>query len=143
MNIAQIEEKVKSLVQQVNHESFLFDLLDCYGKPKASITRLKMIGKGSYNLSKSDGEVLWKKQVFFKSTDSTQLLSVIDDMKDSEVVEKHQPRFIIAINASNLLAIDTRTEDTLDIPLSELNKKFDFFLPWAGMEKTQAQGEST
>jgi len=142
MNIAQIEEKVKSLVQQVNHESFLFDLLDCYGKPKASITRLKMVGKGSYNLSKSDDDVLWKKQVFFKSTDSTRLLSVIDDMKDSEVVEKHQPRFIIAINATHLLAIDTRTEDTLDIPLSELNKKFDFFLPWAGMEKTQVQGEN-
>lgn len=142
MNIAQIADKVKDLVQKINQEEFLFDLLDCYGKPKASITRLKMVGKGSYNLSKSDGEVLWKKQVYFKSTDSPQLLSVIDDMKNAEVVAKHQPRFIIAINESHLLAIDTRTEDTLDIPLAELGKKFEFFLPWAGMEKTQAQGEN-
>lgn len=142
MNIGQVEEKVKALVANVNHESFIYDLLDCYDKPKASITRLKIVGKGSYNLSKNDGEVLWKKQVYFKSTDSDKLLSVIDEMKDADVVEKHQPRFIIAINQTHLLAIDTKTEDTLDVALAELNKKFDFFLPWAGLEKAQAQSEN-
>lgn len=142
MNIGQVEEKVKALVANVNHESFIYDLLDCYDKPKASITRLKIVGKGSYNLSKSNGEVLWKKQVYFKSTNSDKLLSVIDEMKNADVVEKHQPRFIIAINQTHLLAIDTKTEDTLDVALAELNKKFDFFLPWAGLEKAQAQSEN-
>lgn len=142
MNIAQVEEKVKALVGNINQAEFLFNLLDCYGKPKASITRLKIVGKGSYNLSKKADEVLWKKQVFFKATNSDKLLSVIDEMKHADVVEKHQPRFIIAINATQLLAIDTKTQDTLDVPLAELNKKFDFFFPWAGLEKTQAQGEN-
>lgn len=142
MNIGQVEEKVKALVANVNHESFIYDLLDCYDKPKASITRLKIVGKGSYNLSKNDGEVLWKKQVYFKATNSDKLLSVIDEMKDADVVEKHQPRFIIAINQTHLLAIDTKTEDTLDVALAELNKKFDFFLPWAGKEKYQAAPEN-
>ncbi len=142
MNIGQVEEKVKALVANINHESFIYDLLDCYDKPKASITRLKIVGKGSYNLSKNDGEVLWKKQVYFKSTNSDKLLSVIDEMKDADVVGKHQPRFIIAINQTHLLAIDTKTEDTLDVALAELNKKFDFFLPWAGLEKAQAQSEN-
>lgn len=142
MNIAQVEEKVKALVGGINQAEFLYDLLECYGKPKASITRLKMVGKGSYNLSKIANEVLWKKQVYFKATDSDKLLTIIDEMKHADVVAKHSPRFIIAINATHLLAIDTKTEDTLDIPLAELNKKFDFFLPWAGLEKTQAQGEN-
>lgn len=142
MNIGQVEEKVKALVANVNQESFIYDLLDCYDKPKASITRLKIVGKGSYNLSKNDGEVLWKKQVYFKSTNSEKLLSVIDEMKHADVVEKHQPRFIIAINQTHLLAIDTKTEDTLDVALAELNKKFDFFLPWAGKEKYQAAPEN-
>ncbi|MHA6898013.1 class I SAM-dependent DNA methyltransferase [Ralstonia pseudosolanacearum] len=142
MNIAQVEEKVKALVGDINQAEFLYGLLECYGKPKASITRLRMEGKGSYNLSKNPDEVLWKKQVYFKTTDSDKLLTIIDEMKHAEVVAKHQPRFIIAINATHLLAIDTKTEDTLDIPLAELNKKFDFFLPWAGLEKTQAQGEN-
>ena len=142
MNIAQVEEKVKTLVGNIDQAEFLFNLLDCYGKPKASITRLKIVGKGSYNLSKNADEVLWKKQVYFKATDSDKLLSVIDEMKHADVVAKHQPRFIIAINHTQLLAIDTKTADTLDTPLAELNKKFDFFLPWAGLEKAQAQSEN-
>lgn len=142
MNISQIEEKVKALIENFEPTEFLFNLLECYGKPKASITRLKMVGKGSYNLSKNSDEILWKKQVFFKSTNSDQLLSLIDEMKHADVVEKHQPRFIIAINQTHLLAIDTKTEDTLDVALTELNKKFDFFLPWAGLEKAQVQSEN-
>lgn len=142
MNISQVEEKVKALVGNIDQAEFLFNLLDCYGKPKASITRLKIAGKGSYNLSKQVDEVLWKKQVYFKATESDQLLSVIDEMKHAEAVTKHQPRFIIAINDTHLLAIDTKTQDTLDIPIAELNKKFDFFLPWAGLEKAQAQSEN-
>lgn len=142
MNISQVEEKVKALVGNIDQAEFLFNLLDCYGKPKASITRLKMTGKGGYNLSKQADEVLWKKQVYFKATESDQLLSVIDEMKHAESVTKHQPRFIIAINSTHLLAIDTKTQDTLDIPIAELNKKFDFFLPWAGLEKAQAQSEN-
>lgn len=142
MNIAQVAEKVKALAGNIKQAEFLYDLLDCYGKPKASITRLRMEGKGSYNLSKNAGEVLWKKQVYYKATSSDKLLTVIDEMKHADVVAKHLPRFIIAINATHLLAIDTKEADTLDIPLAELNKKFDFFLPWAGMEKTQAQSEN-
>lgn len=142
MNIAQVEEKVKALAATADFTDFLYNLLDCYGKPKASITRLKIVGKGSYNLSKKADEVLWKKQVFFKATSSDKLLSIIDEMKHADVVEKHQPRFIVAINKIQLLAIDTKTQDTLDVPLAELNKKFDFFLPWAGLEKSQAQGEN-
>lgn len=142
MNIAQVEEKVRTLICDIDQAEFLFNLLDCYGKPKASITRLKIVGKGSYNLAKNAHEVLWKKQVYFKATDSDKLLSVIDEMKHADVVAKHQPRFIIAINDTQLLAIDTKTADTLDVPLAELNKKFDFFLPWAGLEKAQAQSEN-
>lgn len=142
MNISQVEEKVKILVGKIDQAEFLFNLLECYGKPKASITRLKIVGKGSYNLSKKPDEILWKKQVYFKATESDKLLSVIDEMKHADVVAKHQPRFIIAINGTQLLAIDTKTADTLDVPLAELNKKFDFFLPWAGLEKSQAQSEN-
>lgn len=142
MNISQIEEKVKALIENVDSKDFLFNLLECYGKPKASITRLKMVGKGSYNLSKSPDEILWKKQVFFKLTSSDKILSLIDEMKHADVVQMHKPRFIIAINSTHLLAIDNKTEDTLDVALAELNKKFDFFLPWAGLEKAQVQSEN-
>lgn len=142
MNIAQVEEKVKALVGDINQADFIYGLLECYDKPKAAITRLKQNGKGSYNLSKNANEVLWKRQVYFKITDSDKLLSVIDEMKNAEIVAKHQPRFIIAINATHLVAIDTKEADTLEVPLSELSKKVDFFLPWAGKEKYHATPEN-
>ncbi|HNI87833.1 MAG TPA: class I SAM-dependent DNA methyltransferase, partial [Leptospiraceae bacterium] len=41
-----------------------------------------------------------------------------------------------------LLALDRKTADTLDIPLIQITKHFDFFLPWAGMEKAQHQNEN-
>ncbi|WP_327158194.1 MULTISPECIES: class I SAM-dependent DNA methyltransferase [Pseudomonas fluorescens group] len=106
------------------------------------MTRLKMVGRGSYNLAKKEGEVLWKKQVYYKSTVSDKLLSTIDEMKHSESAKKHQPRFIIAVNDTQLVAIDTRTADTLDIQITQLKNRFDFFLPWANMEKAQFQPES-
>ncbi len=143
MNIALVEEKIRALVANFEQKSFIYDLLECYGKPKASITRLKMDGKGSYNLSKNDGEILWKKQVLFRSTNSDALLSIIDDIKHSDAVAKHQPRFVIVTNNSELLAIDTKTSDTLDVSIEELPTKFDFFLPWAGLEKYQTPPESS
>lgn len=142
MNITQIEENVKAIVKNFNPESFIFSLLEAYGKPKASITKLKIDGKGSYNLSKKDGEILWKKQLLYKEVDGDQLHIVIDGLRKAPEVEKHEPRFLIVANGNHLLAIDTKTSDTLDTPIAELNKKFDFFLPWAGLEKAQAQSEN-
>lgn len=142
MNIAQVNQRVKSLVENFNHESFIFDFLECYGKPKAALTRLRMVGKGSYNLSKNSGEVLWKKQVLYKFADTEKLLSVIDSVKLRDDVQKHQPRFVIVASKNDLLAIDTKTNDTLDISIEELPKKIEFFLPWTGKEKYQAPSES-
>ena len=41
-----------------------------------------------------------------------------------------------------ILATDTKTKDNLDISFNELGKNFDFFLPWAGLEKTRSKSES-
>ncbi len=139
MNIAQIEENVQKLLKPLNNETFIYDLLQAYGKPKASIGRLK---NGTYNLSKNKNEVLWKKQLFFVSTDNENLLSLIDDVRKNDPIIRHQPRFIVVTNFKTLLAVDTKTQDTLDIEIHKLGKNFDFFLPWAGMEKAQQKNEN-
>jgi len=63
MNITQIENNLQKLMNRFNKETFIYDLLLAYGLPKASITRLK---KGDLNLSKVEGEICWKKKVFFR-----------------------------------------------------------------------------
>jgi hypothetical protein len=139
MNIAQIEENVQSLIKDYSEDTFIFNLLEVYGKPKSSIARLQ---NGNYNLLNKQDEILWKKVVYFTATKSENLHSQIDEARKNKAIISHQPRFLIITDYKTLLAIDTKTDDTLDIAFSELGKNFDFFLPWAGMEKAQHKNEN-
>ncbi len=138
MNIEKLEANIQSLVANLSEQSFIYDLLLAYDQPKSSITRLQ---KGDYNLSKNQGEILWKKKLFFKEETDADLHGLIDKLKYDPAITRHQPRFIIVTDYQTLLAVDTRIDDTLDISVRELAKHFDFFLPWAGMEKSQIQSE--
>ena len=139
MNASQIEKNVIALVENFNKEEFVFDLLKAYGISKTSITRLK---KGDFNLSKIDGEVLYKSKMLFKEVESGTLLNTIDELtKDTDSL-KHNPRFVIVTDYKTLLAKDIRTGLALDTPILEIHKHFGFFLPWAGQEKYAQKNEN-
>jgi len=160
MSIAKIEEAVKDLFEDFSREDFIYQLLLAYGKPKASITRLQ---KGNLNLSKLEGEIVWKKNLLFRDIapyyrttqtksvsgvvseappKSPDLHSLIDQLWKSDQVAKHGLRFVVVTDYETLLAVDTKTSETLDIPIKDLPKFFDFFLPWAGHEKHRSHSES-
>lgn len=139
MNITQIEQNIKAIITNFNPESFIYDLLLAYGLPKTTIARLK---KGSSNLSKEVNEILLKKKLFFKVVSTDELYSATDTYKNQPNLIKHDPRFIIITDYQQILAIDTKTFETLDSKISELDKCFDFFLPWSGMEKATYRGEN-
>lgn len=139
MNIAQIENNLKILFNSFDEQSFIYELLLAYGQPRASIKRLQ---DGGLNLSKNDGEILWKKKLFFKVSTDSDLHELIDLLRVEDRITRHSPRFIIVTDYKNLLARDTKTNDTLDIEILELPRYFDFFLPLAGMEKAQHQSEN-
>jgi hypothetical protein len=136
MNITQIEKNLSKLIKDFNKDTFIYDLLLAYNLPKATVTRLQ---KGTANLSKVDGEVSLKKKLFFKEVYNEDLhLSITNLSKDI----KHNQRFVIVTDYKTLLAKDTKMNVTLDIQLKDLPKNYDFFLPWAGMEKAQLQNEN-
>lgn len=139
MNLTQIEVNLQQLISNFNRDTFIYDLLLAYGQPKASITRLQ---QGGLNLSKVEGEITWKKKLFFKSSENDDLHVLIDDIKTNGKSLKHDPRFIVVTDFETLLSIDCKTSDTLDIPIFEIARHFDFFLPLAGMEKAQQQFEN-
>ncbi len=140
MNIAQIENNLQVLVKNLNKDSFIYDLLLSYGTPKSSITRLQ---KGNINLSKVDGELAWKKKLFFKvGLANEDLHELINNIITNERAIKHDPRFIIVTDFKSIIAIDRKTSETLDIPILEIARHFDFLLPIAGMEKSQHQSEN-
>jgi hypothetical protein len=131
MNSPEIEQNVKHIFENFSKDDFLFDLLLAYGISKTSITRLK---NGDFNLSKAEGEVLYKKKVFFKEEETNKLFSSIDAVSKEERILKHKPRFAIVTDYKTLVAKDLKLGKNLDIPIEELPKYFSFFLPLAGSE---------
>lgn len=143
MNSVQIEENVKGLVQKISNQSlsrdeFVYELLLAYGHRKSVVSRVK---SGERNLSKTDGEVILKRHLYFKPC-QTNLFVEVDEIKRSKTVETNKIRFVVVTDFNQIIAIDTKTQDTLDIELNQLPKHFDFFLPWAGMEKMVYRGEN-
>lgn len=132
------EDQIQSIINEPNHEGFVYDFLSVYEKiPKATITKLR---KGLNNLSKEPGEVYLKNKLYFKQTDSDLMQAYVDvQARVNELGTK--PRFIIVTDYKQLLAKDTKTHDSLDIEFSKLPQKFKFFLAWNGIEKADSDKE--
>jgi len=144
MNITQIEENIKQLItdfqaDKVAKDQFVYEFLLAYGHRKSSVSRVK---SGERNLSKVAGEVRWKRHVYFKHVKGDNLRLEADKLKNDKVVTRDRIRFVIVTDFNKFLAIDIKTGDSLDINFDEIVKYFDFFLPWAGMEKAVYQGEN-
>ncbi|GMU39902.1 MAG: hypothetical protein AMXMBFR23_07680 [Chloroflexota bacterium] len=140
LNLKSIEEGVRPLGGRPNYDrEFLFELLAAYGKPTSIITRLR---NGSLNVADDrETEVACKNVVYFKPT-SDDLYAVIDELRSSPTVVRYSTRFVIVTNYKDLLAVDTKTQETLAILIADIDKHYTFFLPWAGMEKAQYVAEA-
>ena len=139
MKSSEIKHNVQSLIDNFSKDEFVFDLLVAYGISKTSVTRLK---KGDYNLSKVDGEILYKKKIFFKVEATDQLLSSIDAITKEERILKHKPRFAILTDNKQIVAKDLLKGKNLDVKIKELPNYFDFFLPLAGSEVYNASNNN-
>jgi len=139
LKIVQIEENIKKLINDFSEEKFIYDLLLAYGVSKITVTRIQ---KGNSNLAKKDNQVIVKQKLFFEFVKDQNLYTLIDNLKNDPKTSAHKPRFIVVTDFTSLLAVDTRTKETLDTKINELHKHSDFFLPWSGKEKYQAHQEN-
>lgn len=139
MQSRKIEEDVKGIVENFSEEDFIYDLLPAFGFTKMSIKRHR---EGNSNLSKKENQLIIKQKLFYEYSSKDDLYSIIDNLKNDSATYTHKPRFIVVNNSKKLLAIDTKTNETLDVELSELHKNIDFFLPWTGKEKYVAHQEN-
>lgn len=139
MKSSEIKHNVQNLIDNFSKDEFVFDLLVAYGISKTSVTRLK---KGDYNLSKVDGEILYKKKIFFKVEATDKLLSSIDAITKEERILKHKPRFAIVTDYKQIVAKDLLKGKNLDVQVKDLPNYFDFFLPLAGSEVYNASNDN-
>jgi hypothetical protein len=138
MTLSQIEKNIESLLVNFNQQEFIYNFLLAYNSPKSVIQRLK---KGSLNLSKNADEIILKKKVFYKVVTTLELETIISLLVENKTIAKNQIRFVIVTDYQTLIAIDTKTKEQIEIPITDLNKHVTFFLPLAGMEKYQAEEE--
>lgn len=140
LSLKAVEERVAPLAARESYDrEFIFDLLLAYGKPQGNVTRLR---NGSLNVAVDQTtEVAQKSVVYFKETTGDPL-AVIEDLKTAPAVVRFSTRFVIVTDYVDLLAHDTKTNETIGFPIREIDQHFTFFLPWAGMEKAQYVAES-
>lgn len=140
LSLKAVEERVAPLASRETYDrDFLFDLLLAYGKPQGNVTRLR---NGSLNVAVDQAtEVALKNVVYFKATTGDPL-EVVEDLKTSPAVVRFSTRFVIVTDYVDIIAADTKTNETIGFPIREIDQHFTFFLPWAGMEKAQYVAES-
>lgn len=139
MSLQQIENNLKSLLESIDTNTFIYDFLTAYNAPKSAITRLK---NGSLNISKIAGEIIWKKKVFYKQVYTHELQSILPQIIKDERISKNQLRFIIVTDNETLVACDTKTLEQIETPIANLLQHVTFFLPLAGMEKYKTHEEN-
>lgn len=139
MQSQRIEEDVRCIVENYSATDFIYDFLIAFGFTKMTIKRLK---EGNSNLAQKDNQLIIKQKLFYEYSSDGDIYSIIDDLKNDSATYTHKPRFIVVNNDKELLAIDTKTQETLAVELNELYKNIDFFLPWTGKEKYVAHQEN-
>ena len=131
MKPREIKDKLSAIVNNTDKENFIYDFLMAFGISKNAITRLR---KGDSNLSKKEGEILYKNKIFFKEEVDENLLDAIDEASKDDKILKHNPRFIMVTDYETIVAVDVRLKANKRFSFSELPEQADFFLPLSGAE---------
>lgn len=139
MAIIDLEDKIVEIVNREDHSDFLYELLNVYDIPHATITRLR---KGNLNLTKRAGEVHLKNKVWFKKACKGRLFEGFDDVEEQVANISAKPRYLLVTDFERLLAKDIVTQEALDIKFKQLPQYFSFFLAWKGIEKVEFEKEN-
>lgn len=131
MKPREIKDKLSAIVNNTDKENFIYDFLMAFGISKNAVTRLR---KGDSNLSKKEGEILYKNKIFFKEEVGDNLLDAIDEASKDDKILKHNPRFIMVTDYETMVAVDVRLKANKRFSFSELPEQADFFLPLSGAE---------
>lgn len=139
--LTELEDKIADTIGNLDENNFIYDFMREMGIPKATVTKLQK-GTKTANMATVPGDIWSNKNVYYRQT-SKNILAEFTDVKS--IVDSKQgntPRIIIVTDFKKLLALDTKTGDTLDIVFTELPLHFDFFLPWQGIEKVDYEAEN-
>lgn len=131
LSITEIEDRVKTIIENLNEETFIEELLGLFDIPKTSITRAKS----------SEGDFLIRNKVHYRKVENNPL-QAIDEIVQEIESQKKKPRYLITTDFEMLYAKDTKTNDSLAICFEDLPTFAEFFLAWNGIEKVDYEKEN-
>ena len=146
LNFTEIQKNVSSIANRPSYtKDVLFELMAAYGRSAASITKLR---NGVNNVAEDkETEIIQRGVVYFKvfKTGSS-LYTLAEEMKQSPLTARYNPRYLIITDFNEMLAVDTKKSNTtLDIKISDIDRHVDFFYGWTGDEiqdeKTEAAAD--
>lgn len=137
-NYLEFEDRLQSIVENLNESNFIYEFLSLYGLPKATISKLK---QGTSNLSNLEHVKHLKNKIYFAVSLQGETLEMFANIAE-ELGVNDPTRFIFTTDFKNINAKDVKTGDTLDINFADLPKYFDFFLPLMGVEKVEYDKEN-
>lgn len=136
IHLSEIVDRITKLSSAIRPADFIYDFLECFGAPKATLARLR---SGNLNVAKKPGCTLLKAKVYFEPLTKDLLKAgnpadaIAAARKDKNVIA-NKPRFLIATDFKTLAAFDTKKGESEEFPIADLHEHYTFFLPLAGME---------
>lgn len=139
--LTELEDKIASLIDGVDKENFIYDFMREMGIPKSTVTKLQK-GTKTANMATVPGDIWSNKNIYYRQTSKNVLAEFTGVKSIVDSKQGNTPRIIMVTDFNQLLALDTKTSDTLDIAFNDLPMHFDFFLPWQGIEKVDYEAEN-
>jgi len=140
MKIEDITNSLLKLTGKIDEHEFIFKFIESFNFPRSTISRLK---KGDRNSSAIEGDLIWRDKLFFINGKNRKedLHILINETKSKSEIKKLKIRFIIVTDFSLLLAIDTKTQKSLECKIKDLHKHSSYFLPLIGVDQYQGSEE--
>ena len=141
MKIEEITNNLQHLVKKFDEKDFIYKFIKSFDFPNSTISRLK---KGDRNSSLLENELIWRDKLYFldAKNENKDLHLLINEIKSKEEIKKLKIRFVIVTDFSLFLAIDIKTQKSLECKFKDLAKHSNFFLPLIGIDQFQPSEEN-
>lgn len=117
---------------------FIYAFLDAYGFPKATITQVRNGGQRNVSSRKDEGHIALKNWLYFMPVRQGESIhEALQVLADEDEPARHKCRFLVVTDFRELTALDTKTDERLEIGFGELATQYLFFAPMAGLERTK------
>ncbi|MCK0767344.1 DNA methyltransferase [Chromohalobacter canadensis] len=117
---------------------FIYAFLDAYDFPKATLTQIRNGGQRNVASRKDEGHVALKKWLYYMPVRQGESIhEALQVLADEDEPARHKCRFLVVTDFREMTALDTKTDERLEVGFGELATQYLFFAPMAGLERTK------